>query len=351
MEYWLSDYSLKKGRLDTIKKNVLLFISIIIVLVTVFYFWGSASNFNRSEYNDITVFKTDKLPLLHDTLSILTYNLGYLSGMTNNLPMMRSEKLFSDNLKNTSHLFSDIQPDFIGFQEIDFKAKRSFEVNQMKEIANASGYNYVAKAVNWDKKYVPFPYGMPNVNFGQIYSGQAIVSKFPILSNELKILRKPESHPFYYSAFYLDRIAQIDAIDINGKKLILINVHLEAFDVPTREKQAETLVKIYQEYADDYPVLLFGDFNSTPPNATHLYEDETTMNLIYSIPGIKSAISDSLYLSDEKSYFTFNSENPQIKIDYIFYNSDKIEAINGRVVLEAEEISDHLPVMMRFVLK
>jgi endonuclease/exonuclease/phosphatase family metal-dependent hydrolase len=351
MEYWLPNNSLKLNHLKKAKKIVFSILSIFILLVIVFYFWGSASNYDSSGYDDIMVYNNGKTPLISDTLRVLTYNLGYLSGMSNNLPVIRTEKLFSDNLEKSKQLFAYIQPDFIGFQEIDFNAKRSYEVNQMEEFANANGYNYAAMAVNWDKKYVPFPYGGPNVHFGQIYSGQAIVSKYPILSNELKILRKPKSHAFYYNAFYLDRIAQIDAIDINGKKVILINVHMEAFDVPTREKQAETLIKIYQEYANDYPVLLFGDFNSTPPNATQPYADETTMNMIFSVPGLKSAISDSLYLSDEKAYFTYDSETPYLKIDYIFYNSDKVEAIDGRIVTEAGEISDHLPVMLSFVLK
>lgn len=326
-------------------------LTFIVVFTGLFYFWGSAPNYNVEDYDNIIVFQSDESPAVHDTLSLLTYNLGYLSGMTNNLPLKRTKKLFDDNLDKTDRLLTALQPDFIGFQEIDFKAKRSYNVNQMKKIATANGYNYAAMAVNWDKNYVPFPYGWPNVHFGQIYSGQAILSKYPILSNTLKILRKPESQAFYYNAFYLDRIAQIDKVEINGIEIILINVHLEAFDVPSREKQAHTVIKIYREYAKKYPVLLFGDFNSTPPNAKQPYAVEETMKTIFSEPGLRSAISDSLYLSDEHKYFTFDSRNPEIKIDYVFFNSDKIKSIDARVVHEANEISDHLPVFMRFVLK
>ena len=337
--------------MQTAKKIGFFLLGLFIVLTPLFYFWGSAAQHEVKEYDKIIVFQSDEQRSGNDTLSLLTYNLGYLSGMTNNLPVERTKELFTGNLAKTKILLSHLHPDFIGFQEIDFKADRSYKVNQLKSIATAAGYNFSAMAVNWDKTYVPFPYGWPNVHFGQIFSGQAILSKYPILSNDLTILRKPESHPFYYRAFYLDRIAQIGKIDINGKEIVLINVHLEAFDVQTRKKQAETLIKIYREYADDYPVLLFGDFNSTPPNATHPYAVEETMKTIFSEPGIKAAINDSLYFSDESGYFTFDSRNPSIKIDYIFYNSAKIKAIDARVVKEAGEISDHLPVYMRFVLK
>lgn len=337
--------------MKTAKKISFFLLGFIIVFTVVFYFWGSASKHDVNEYDEVIVVKSENLSAHNDTLSLLTYNLGYLSGMTNNQPVERTKELFAGNLEKAIKLISGFNPDFIGFQEIDFKAKRSYDVNQLKEIASADGYNYAAMAVNWDKNYVPFPYGWPNVHFGQIYSGQAILSKFPILSNTLKVLRKPESHPFYYSAFYLDRIAQIDKVDINGKEVVLINVHLEAFDVTTREKQAETLIKIYRQYAKDYPVLLFGDFNSTPPNATQPYAVEETMKIIFSEPGIKAAILDSMYYAYESKYFTFDSRNPEMRIDYIFYNSNKIKAIEARVIKEAGEISDHIPVYMRFVLK
>ena len=334
-----------------IKRILFIFFLVIVIPVVAFYFWGSARNYNQKDYDKIVIYKADEFTATRDTLSLLTYNIGYLSGLTNNLPIGRTQKLFNDNLTLIDILLVDLNPDFVGIQEVDFKAKRSFEVNQMYEIARSGGFNYAAMAINWDKKYVPFPYGLPNIHFGQVYSGQAILSKYKIIENNLNVLIKPLGKPFYYNAFYLDRIAQIVKININETEIILINVHLEAFDVPTREKQAETLLKLYREYADKYPVLLFGDFNSTPPNAANPYAIEQTMNTLLSEPGLRAAISDSTYLANEQAYFTYDSRNPDIKIDYILYNSDKIKAIEARVVNEAGELSDHLPVYFQFVLK
>ena len=336
--------------MKSIGKIISSLIIVIILFVVGFYFWGSAGNYDSKDYNKIAIYNANKTTPNRDTLSLLTYNIGYLSGMTNNHPVKRTKKLFDDNLNHTNKLLSNLNPDFVGLQEIDFKAKRSYEVNQMEEIANASGFNYAAMAVNWDKKYVPFPYGLPNVHFGQVYSGQAILSKYPIVENTREVLVKPESNPFYYNAFYLDRVAQVDRIDVNGKTLMLINVHLEAFDAATREKQAKTLLKLYRAYAKDYPVLLFGDFNSTPPNATKPYAVEQTMQTLFSEPGLSAAISDSIYLTNEQIFFTYDSRNPNIKIDYILYNSNKIKALNARIVVKAGEISDHLPVYLKFVI-
>ena len=336
--------------MSKIKKIIFIIFLVFVLPVAAFYFWGSANNYDPKIYDEIVIYKDADLPVQKDTLSILTFNIGYLSGMTNNLPLNRTQKLFNSNLSLTNKLLLELNPDFVGLQEVDFKSERSFEVNQLEEIAISYGFNYSAMAVNWDKKYVPFPYGWPNTHFGKVYSGQAILSKYKISENKLNILSKPLNRSFLYNAFYIDRIAQVDKIDIHGEEIILINVHLEAWDVPTREKQAETLLNLYREYADKYPVLLFGDFNSTPPNAINPYAIEQTMSLLLSEPGLKSAISDSTYLANEQAFFTYHSRNPSIKIDYILYNGYKIKAIDARVVSESAEISDHLPVYFKFIL-
>jgi len=65
---------------------------------------------------------------------------------------------------------------------------------------------------------------------------------------------------------------------------------------------------------------------------------------------LQTAISDSMYLANENDYFTFNSEDPYIKIDFIIYDSRKIGVANARVVKEAGLISDHLPVLADIIL-
>lgn len=141
-----------------------------------------------------------------DTLSVLTYNIGYLSGMTNNLPVDRKESLFSDNLSRSIDLLNSYDFDFIGLQEVDFGASRSFNYNQFDSLGIQLDFHQGAYAINWDKLYVPFPYYPFKNHFGRMYSGQGILSKMQLVSNDLIVLRKPISAPFYYNAFYLDRL-------------------------------------------------------------------------------------------------------------------------------------------------
>lgn len=331
------------------KKIVGASIFILIFLLLLFYKWGSSANYNKSDYSYINNFDSVINYSAADTIRLMSYNMGYLSGMTNNKAVDRSEALFDNNLNKLQDLLQDLQVDICCFQEIDFHSKRSYFVDQLDELSNNNAYPYYAKVINWDKKYVPFPYWPPINHFGEILSGQAIVSEFLILKNERVVLEMPD-YPFYYKAFYLERLAQVNLLLLGDKKLVVINVHLEAFDARTRELQADQLMDLYNKYKDQYPVLIVGDFNSTPPNAVDPYMEEETIEKLLSLDGLRSAISDSLYMTNESSFFTFNSIDPYIKIDFIFYDENKIQVVNSKVIKEAGEVSDHLPVLADIVI-
>ncbi len=328
-----------------IKSIFKIFIGVIIsscIISVVFFLFASSANLNEDQYNKI--FKYSYTYAEKDTLSIMTYNLGFLSGMTNGLPIEVEPSLINNNQDRLLSLISDLQPDLIAFQEIDFDAARSLHKNQLSFILKEGKFNNGSRVINWDKKYVPFPYWPISAHFGKIISGQAIASNYPILENRRVSLSKPESSPFYYNAFYLDRLIQINKIRIGDREVAIMNVHLEAFDKETRVAQSLVVLENYNELSKSYPVILLGDFNATP----ELKDDDQTIFNIMKGQNIKRAIVDSVYLSNRNNNFTFNSVNPDRKLDYIFYNSSKIKALEARVVSEAKDISDHIPVIMKF---
>ena len=333
------------------KKGLLSFVLLLVVFVTGFFFWGSSSTLSDGNYSDISEMKEPVSVQNTDTFSMVTFNIGYLSGMTNNKAVDRTAKLFDDKLNKSIHLFQSLQPDFIAFQEIDFDGDRSFNVNQMQELSAQIPYNYAAKAVNWDKRYVPFPYWPISQQFGKVVSGQAVLSQYKITENEIVTLVKPEGNPFYYNAFYLDRLAQVTKIKIGNKDLIIINVHLEAFHGETRDIQIKTVVGILHQYSEKHPVILCGDFNSTPPGATKPWQKDNVIKTLLADYQIEMAIGMNENKTNESSYYTFNSETPDRRIDYFFYNPKFIKVLDTRVLKESEQISDHLPVWMKFVLR
>lgn len=332
-------------------KKVLGILFIVFTFIIVFFFWGSSSVIGPHQYNEISKNEALQAITKTDTFSLITYNLGYLSGMTNNKAVDRTSQLFNDNLTKTQHLFSAINPDFVAFQEIDFNSDRSYGVDQLKELFLHQPFNYSAKAVNWDKTYVPFPYWPISKQFGKIISGQAILSQHEIIGNEIIPLQKPADNPFYYNAFYLDRLAQVSKINIGTSEMVIINLHLEAFHANTRDEQIKTVLREYHKYSEKFPVFLCGDFNSTPPGATTPYQTDHVIQTLLNDFQLEMAIGMEENLKNEHDYFTFNSDQPDRRLDYIFYNPKFIQIIDARVLHEAGQISDHLPVWMKFTLR
>jgi endonuclease/exonuclease/phosphatase family metal-dependent hydrolase len=332
--------------------SLAILITLLLLAVILFYLWAGSSTLAEDKLAEIiTFFNPPPSQAEQKTFTVMTYNIGYLSGMTNNQPVIRPKKIFFENNMNTFlHLLNEIQPDFLGFQEIDFHSRRSYDIDQMRTIAERAGYAYAARAVNWDKRYVPFPYWPPAVHFGRMLSGQAVLSRWPILAAQRIVLQKPQNSPFYYNAFYLDRLVQAVKIKAAHREIVILNIHLEAFDRETRENQAKKVLDIYRSYQDRFPTLIIGDFNSVPPKAPQkknfLDEPETdfshdqTLQLFLREPGLSAADLTSL---------TFPTLHPTRKLDYIFYSPEKIELL--RTFVLGINSSDHLSVAMQFSIK
>lgn len=316
----------------------------ILILFLGFYFWASSPNYDKEDYSKILEFNHTDNKSNDSIFSIVTYNIGYLSGMTNNLPVKKNKSFFDDNLNLVLTQFKKINPDIVAFQEIDFDSKRSYDINQQNEIAKL-GYNHIAQNVNWDKKYLPFPEFPISMHYGRILSGQSILSKYKIIEQErIELVRNP-NNPFYYDAFYLDRLAQIVKMEIPGdenqnRTLIVINVHTEAFDQETRIKQIEKIIELYNQFNKEYATVLLGDFNSD------ISYENSGIKLIMNLPNTGCAAFNKNQIQN-----TFDSKKPFERLDYIFYNTDFIEMINAKVLTELEQASDHLPVLMNFKFK
>lgn len=305
-------------------------------LIIGFYLWASSPNLSPEEYATVYGVPDGNPSSPDQKFTILTYNIGYLSGMTNNLPMEKPRSLFEDNLSLALENFKRIDADFLALQEIDYDSDRSYNVDQHEEIAGL-GYPYSAKSINWDKRYVPFPYYPFSMHFGKIISGQSVISKYPIIEQQRIELERNQGNPFYYDSFYLDRLAQVTKVRVSGHNLVIINVHLEAFDQETRVRQLEKLRTLYGKYCNEMPTIMLGDFNSDIR-----YENEG-ISLLTEMIHTGNAVFDPGHIEN-----TFDSREPTERLDYIFYNTEYIREVSARVATEFKEASDHLPVLLTF---
>ena len=324
------------------------------VAIALFYLWGSAGSDNSQNYAATVDYGPQSAVPPADSFTVVTYNLGYLSGLANNTSTQPERAFFEANQAQAIAALKSTNPDVVAFQEIDFGASRSYEVNQSEVIAQALSLGSGAIAINWDKNYVPFPYWPPAAHFGKILSGQAILSRFPIEKNNRTVLQKVAGNNFVYNAFYLDRVLQVSEIDVGGKTVVVMNTHLEAFDEQTRVEQTRFVRSLAEEYAQNNPVILVGDFNSALNRAT--FTTATGDNLGETQFSIKEMIASESFVSavtqsDWNSSVTFPSNSPKYKLDYIFYTPSTLEVTDAQVIGAAGEASDHLPLMATFQLK
>lgn len=324
--------------LKKIKFFFILFVGLLFIMVG-FYFWASSSNLSPLTYNKWGQYDDPK-PVKNDSIhSIITYNIGYLSGMTNNLPVEKPKSLFDQNLKKVIAHLKAINPDIIALQEIDYGSERSFYIDQETALGQI-GYNYFGRNINWDKKYLPFPYYPISLHFGKVLSGQSILSKYPIIEQERIALKRNLKNLFFYDSFYLDRLAQVTKIKLNDNTLVLINVHLEAYDQETRKIQMQQVKNIYIKYYKQYPTILLGDFNSDINFAN------AGIKLFLDLSHTGCAAYDP-NISDN----TFSSASPTERLDYIFYNENFIQEVDAKILEEFDTASDHLPLLMNFKFK
>lgn len=308
-------------------------------LAFVFFLWASSPTMNEKEYAKLITHSYNTKVDNDSIYSIVTYNIGYLSGMTNNRAIAKPKELFEANLSKVVSEIKKENPDIIAFQEIDYNAARSYEVDQEEEIAKL-GYNYVARGVNWDEHYVPYPYWPPSMHFGKMVSGQSIVSKYELKDYERIVLERVPDNPFYRDALYLERLVQVTKVVLEEKEVVVINIHLEAFDKSTRSRQFDYVVNLFNSYKKDYPTILLGDFNS------RARDKSAVIQKMFEMDNIGNAAFEVANPAN-----TFDTKDLYERIDYIFYTENSIEYVEGKVLNGFEQASDHLPVEMKFRLK
>lgn len=308
-----------------------------------FLFWAVGKNLPKEAMLDIEI-DHPVVPGPKDQITILTYNIGHGQGIKIQPTDWRDEAYTRQKMTELTEVIKKINPDLITMQEVDIDSHRTHYINEANWIAEGAHYPYRACALVWDENYVPYPYWPINHHLGKTKSANCILSRY-LLSNHRRILfEKPKNNPFWYNWAYLERGAQLVEVAVGAHHFTLANIHLEAFDVDSRQSQAHELVNLLQNL--EGPVLVAGDFNSIPPEATQKTnfesDPETDYTQDHSIQIIRSGIPE--FTEAPASGFTFPADKPNQRLDAVFaFHGTHI--LNGHVVSEARSASDHLPVL------
>jgi endonuclease/exonuclease/phosphatase family metal-dependent hydrolase len=326
-------------------------LAVFLVAIIAFLFWAGTSTEHPAQWSSVIRYSgVDAHSKPSGIVRVMTYNIGYCSGMANNLPVRKNQYFFSRNMKTFLEYLQKNPMDILAFQEIDFNSHRSYFVDQLDTVSRTLEFPNATRVVNWDKRYVPFPYWPPSVHFGSMLSGQGIVSRYEVLSNRREQLKEPEGMFFLKKRFYLHRLAQVVELELGERSLVVVNVHLEAFHLETRRSQARQVLELCREYGEETPMLVLGDFNCVPPDAPKKsgfkdepdidYTDDDTILLFLQQHGLKPALV---------GIPTFPSDKPDRQLDYIFYTPRWIVPNSAYTV--PLDSSDHLPLVMEFTLR
>ena len=304
-------------------------------------------------------------------ITLMTWNIGY-GALGDNADFFMDggtgvytadEDRVNQNLTGILAEIAEVKPDILLIQEIDEDCSRSYGIDETKRFVDVmnsmtdSGYQSTF-AYNFKVKYVPYP--LPPI--GRVYSGIQMFSSYRITSAERVKLPCPFSWPV--SAANLKRCLTVQRMPVEGseKELVVINLHLEAYDSGEGKIEQTKLMKeiLDAEVAKGNYVIAGGDFNQT-------FSNVDTSD--YPVAPDKWQCG-KIDVTEFGSNYTFVTDNrvPTCRsLDTVYAGADKntfqYYAIDGFIVSSNVEVlscetlscdfvcSDHNPVTIKVKLK
>ena len=263
----------------------------VILLVLVLAVAGLFGYLTITEYKPDDVVTLDIEPsdeepgdaAVRDTYTLVSWNTGYgalgdnadffMDGGTH-VKTADKERVLQ-NVEDMSDALKKIDPDFIFLQEVDVDSHRSSHIDESEMFAEAFPGMDSAFATNYKVAYIPYP--VPPI--GSVESGIMTLSGCRVKDAKRISLPCPFSWPVRLGN--LKRCLLVDRIRLDGedeKELVLVNLHLEAYDSGEGKiEQTKLLAQILNEEREkgNY-VIAGGDFNQA------FTEEEQTL---YQIPG------------------------------------------------------------------
>ena len=355
--------------LKKIFKSVLILIAVLVLGFIGLIVYAVISDYKPEEKEVIS--QSDKPSVLNDSLTftLLTWNIGY-AGLDKDMDffydggtkVITPENICRENIsKIEDFLKRNDTIDFIFIQEIDRDSKRSYRIDQYQRLSEKlSGYK-PSFAKNYDVFFVPLP---PTNPMGKVVSGIATYSRFiPESSTRYSL---PGHYGFPTQLFQLDRCFMVNRYRIeNGKELVLINTHNEAFDKAgnIRKAQMERLREfVLNEYNAGNYIITGGDWNQYPPDFKPAFTGNKgftgligNFNLVgiesNYMPGDWKWIYDPATPSFRTLMKAYDPATTPTSVCDIFLISPNIESISVKCQHLGFTNSDHNPVIITVKLK
>ncbi|MBO4694024.1 MAG: endonuclease [Clostridia bacterium] len=309
--------------------------------------------------------KSKKSLRIGDSISVLSWNIGY-GALGDNADFFMDggksvntadENRVNDNILGITRQIKSINPDVIFFQEIDKNSTRSKHIDEYEDMINSFKDYSFSFANNFKVAFLPYP--VPPI--GKVDSGIATASAFKVTESERIQLPVPFSWPVRMAN--LKRCVLVSRIPIENseKELVLLNLHLEAYDNGkgkiAQTKMLAELLKI-EDDKGNY-VIAGGDFNQIFSTSnrqafavkkgmwepgeidTNEFGDEWQFLMDESVPSCRSL--DKAYKGADKDSFQYYLIDGFIASNNLHINSLKTQNLDF-------VNSDHNPVLINITL-
>ncbi|MNF89888.1 Endonuclease/Exonuclease/phosphatase family protein [compost metagenome] len=266
------------------------------------------------------------------------------------------------SLDEVARVIRDEQPDLVLLQELDDGAKASDYQNQLKLLQErlADLYPCSTHAFDWKADFVPDRH-----IFGSVGRQLATLSRYQIEHAER--LQLPDTTTNVISRQFQPRNALlVSYLPLrDGGQMAVLNTHLDRATEPNETLQAKVaaVAKVLDKYeAHGTPWLIGGDFNllplgqfqRLPPEQRTPYSADSPLHGLWDkypmIPtnNEASGIDRARWLTHYPNDPGLNG--PDRTVDYLFY-SPRLKRVEAMVRQDDTlRISDHLPVIARFLL-
>ena len=205
------------------------------------------------------------------------------------------------NLDVLANLIKDVNPDFVAMQEVDFKVNRSKKYDLVTELG-------------WRTKLAPLFAKAMNYDGGEY--GEGILSRFSFL--QTRNIALP-----YVSGQEPRAALEIVTILPSKDTIAFVGTHFAHEGNAGRVLQAQKINEVFSQ--NEYPTILVGDLNAVPGSEP--------INIL-------EEIWTSSY-NKEKPDYTFPSDNPRVKIDYVMFYPKNRWKILDRKIIKDTIASDH----------
>lgn len=372
--------------LKRVIKVLIIFVSVVLVFVIGFVLTLQIFEYRPKDLTELEVMNnlddsSENYVSLDTTIKILTFNTGYASlSNTEDFVMDGGEKgrmdsieLVEANIQGIKDILTASNADIYLLQEVDVDSSRSYHTAQLEAYQTLINYP-TTLGYNYRCIFVPFPFSFGQM-MGSVNSG--IVSMINFYTDDASRVQLPGSFSWPISLANLKRCLVVSRLKIQNtdKELVVINVHLSAYDDGSmRLQEMEALREIMaDEIALGNYVVVGGDFNQTFPQAytkTELSDDQVTYEYTYPLKSedlwVPYPMDDTWFVDNGFQFATditsptcrllhqpldlVNDDNNQYYVIDGFIVSSNITIERVETINQEFEFSDHNPVEIEIKL-